>query len=84
MRLETRQSWLAKSLALNFILLVILGNIWFVHFVTAQAAPDWMSLSFQGLVSLALILSVALAIYAVVMGARKPIRGSDNGIHSRH
>lgn len=79
---KTRQSWIAKALALSFILLILLGNAWFVHFLTGQKAPLWMSIAFEGLVSLALMFSVALGVYALVVGSRKPaVRGSEHGIH---
>ncbi|MFW7378034.1 MAG: hypothetical protein ACOH5I_04440 [Oligoflexus sp.] len=84
MRAETRQSWLAKLLAITFILLVVLGNIWFVKFVTGQIAPHWMIYTFEALASLAIVLGVTLGIYAIVLGVRKPVKGSEHGIHTNH
>lgn len=82
MKLETRRSWMARALAMCFILLILLGNLWFLHFLTGKPAPMWMSRGFEAIASITILLSISLGIYALILAARGAVRGSEHGAHS--
>lgn len=43
---KIRRSWLTKLVAIGFIYIVILGNIWFTRGISGASTPDWMVLAF--------------------------------------
>jgi hypothetical protein len=66
MRQDIRSSIWARLLALSFIVLILLGNVWFVLFVTGQRAPVWLYSILAGTMGSALLFGVLLGCYAIM------------------
>lgn len=70
----TKHSIWAKFVAVSFIGLVLLCNLWFAYYISASPAPWWLGLAFQ-------IFVVTAISSGTVLGLRKLVQrlGSEPG-----
>ncbi len=61
-----RSSFWSKVSALGFIVLVILGNIWFVEGLTGRESPPWLQVLFIANVLVLLISGFGLGIHILL------------------
>lgn len=65
MQETTRRSVWAKLVALSFIGLVLLCNLWFAFYISATAAPEWLGLCFQIFAAIAISSGTILSLTAL-------------------
>ncbi|SME88630.1 hypothetical protein [Pseudobacteriovorax antillogorgiicola] len=64
---KLRRSLVVRLIALGFIYLIVLGNIWFIQLFTEKVTPLWMQLAFLIGVAWVGILGVCLGIYGTYL-----------------
>jgi hypothetical protein len=65
MQETTRRSIWAKVVALSFIGLILLCNIWFAFYIGATPPPWWLGLCFQIFAAIAISSSIILSLTAL-------------------
>jgi len=63
MHTKVRSSWIARLLALSFIYLIVLSNIWFAIAFTSSLTPAWLQNMFFAGVLAVLVFGFSLIVY---------------------